>query len=144
MFEDWPKCNLSSSELMIMYLIFDRKEQELSESSGNNENLLAQIESLKKKIRELEVKIRISISWKAQTLIFGIQNCFFFFCPVAAGQLSPCGHLAITDTPILRTAAKSSAKINNRRLTEINSRYYGLSLLRTLTRGPKGVRNKGS
>ena len=58
MFEDWPKCKLSSSELMIMYLIFDRKEQELSESSGNNENLLAQIESLKKKIRELEVKVK--------------------------------------------------------------------------------------
>ena len=25
-------------------------------------------------------------------------------------QLSPCGHLAITDTPIIRTAAKSPAK----------------------------------
>ena len=34
-------------------------------------------------------------------------------------QLSPCGHLVITDTPIIRTAAKSSAKINYRRLTEI-------------------------
>lgn len=33
-----------------------RKEQELNESNGNNENLVAQIESLKKKIRELEVK----------------------------------------------------------------------------------------
>ena len=32
-----------------------RKEQELNESNGNNENLLAQIEALKKKIRELEV-----------------------------------------------------------------------------------------
>ena len=39
-------------------------------------------------------------------------------------QLPPCGHLAITD----------SSKIpgeSYRRLTEINSRYYGLSLLRT-------------
>jgi len=32
-----------------------RKEQELNESNGNNENLQAQIDSLKKKIRELEV-----------------------------------------------------------------------------------------
>ena len=59
-------------------------------------------------------------------------------------QLSPCGHLAITDTPIIPTATKSPAKINYRRLTEINSRYYGLSLVRTLTCGPEGVRNKGS
>ena len=39
-------------------------------------------------------------------------------------QLPPCGHLTITD----------SSKIpgeSYRRLTEINSRYYGLSLLRT-------------
>ena len=57
-------------------------------------------------------------------------------------QLWSCGHLAITNTPIIRTAAKSSAKINYRRLTEINSRYYGLSLLRTLTRGPEGVRTE--
>ena len=48
-------------------------------------------------------------------------------------QFSPCGHLAITDTPIKRTAAKSQEKPNYRRLTEINSRYYGLSLMRTLT-----------
>ena len=48
-------------------------------------------------------------------------------------QLSPCGHPAITDTPIIRTADKFRAKINYRRLTEINSRYYGLSLQRTLT-----------
>ena len=48
-------------------------------------------------------------------------------------QLSPCAHLAITDTPIKRTAVKSQEKPNYRRLTEINSRYYGLSLMRTLT-----------
>ena len=33
-------------------------------------------------------------------------------------QLSPCGHPPITDTPIIRTAAKSRAKINCRGLTE--------------------------
>ena len=48
-------------------------------------------------------------------------------------QLSPCGYPAITDTLIIRTADKFRAKINYRRLTEINSRYYGLSLQRTLT-----------
>ena len=52
-------------------------------------------------------------------------------------HLSPCGHLAITDTPIIRTAAKSPIKTDYRRLNEINSRYYGLSLLRTLTCGPE-------
>ena len=31
-------------------------------------------------------------------------------------QLSPCGHLAITDTPIIRTEAKSQAKTIYRRL----------------------------
>lgn len=40
---------------MLFCFVLHRKEQELSESNGNNENLLAQIESLKKKIRELEV-----------------------------------------------------------------------------------------
>ena len=39
----------------------------------------------------------------------------------------------LADTPIIRTADKFRAKINYRRLTEINSRYYGLSLQRTLT-----------
>ena len=52
-------------------------------------------------------------------------------------QLSPCEHLTITDTFIIRTAAKFPAKINYRRLTERHSRYYGTSLLRTLTRGPE-------
>ena len=32
------------------------------------------------------------------------------------------------DNPIIWTAAKSQAKMNYRCLTEINSRYYGLSL----------------
>ena len=50
----------------------------------------------------------------------------------------------LADTPIIRTAAKSLAKINYRRLTKINNRYYVLSLLRTLTHGPEGVRKKGS
>ena len=45
-------------------------------------------------------------------------------------QLSPRGHHTITDTLIIRTAAKSPAKIEYRRVTEINSRYYGLSLLK--------------
>ena len=50
----------------------------------------------------------------------------------------------LVDTLLLRTAAKSCAKINYRCLTEINSCYYGLSLLKTVTQGPEGVHNKGS
>ena len=38
-------------------------------------------------------------------------------------------HLAITDAPIIRTAAKSQAKINIRRSAAINSRCYALSLM---------------
>ena len=62
-------------------------------------------------------------------------------------QLRPAlysAHLAITYAPIIRTAAKSQAKINSRRLTVINSRCYGLSRLRTLTQGPYSVLYKGS
>ena len=63
--------------------------------------------------------------------------------PFVFSQLSTCGHPAITDTPIIRTAAKSQAKTTYRRLTEINSRYYGLSLMRTLTQGPYSICYKG-
>ena len=64
--------------------------------------------------------------------------------PFTVCQLTPCGHPAITDTLIKRTAAKSPAKTNYRGLTEKNSRYYGHSLMRTLTRGPYSVSNIGS
>ena len=47
-------------------------------------------------------------------------------------QLSPSGHAAIPEPLVKRTAAKSQAKINYRRWTEINSRYYELSQKRTL------------
>ena len=98
-------------------------------------------------------------SWKPQEMLFPrlliskcpkmprpSRTCAFGGSSKATyySQLSPCGHLAITDTPIKRTAAKSQEKTNYRRLTEIKSRYYGLSLMRTLTRGPYGVRYKGS
>ena len=45
---------------------------------------------------------------------------------------------------ITRTATKSPAKTNYRRLTEINYRYYRLSLMRTLMWGPYSVRYKES
>ena len=48
------------------------------------------------------------------------------------------GHLNKTDS------SNSPAKTNYRRLTEINFRYYALSLMRTLPRGPSSVRYKGS
>ena len=61
-------------------------------------------------------------------LYFGVLNAKFK--PVSSqitgflySQLSPCGHPAITDTSIIRTADKFRAKINYRHLTEINSRY---------------------
>ena len=59
-------------------------------------------------------------------------------------QLRPCVHLAKTDILIIRTAAKSQAKVNHRCLTEINSRYYGLLLMRTLTQGLYSAHYKGS
>ena len=58
-------------------------------------------------------------------------------------QLLPGGHPAIVDTPIIRTEAKSLAKINYRCLTELKSSYR-LSLKRTLSQGPYSVCNKGS
>ena len=62
--------------------------------------------------------------------------------PFVFSQLSTCGHPAITDTPIIRTSAKSRSKINYRHLTEINSWYYGLCLMRTLTQDPYSIRYK--
>ena len=47
----------------------------------------------------------------------------------------PCRQPAIKDTSIKRTVVNSPPKTNYRHLTEINSRYHGLSLMRTLTRG---------
>ena len=49
-------------------------------------------------------------------------------------HLAPCGH------PYnIRTAAKFQAKTNYGDLTEINSCYYRLALMCTLTRGPYSV-----
>ena len=42
------------------------------------------------------------------------------------------------NTNSIRTAAKYHAKMGYRHLTEINSRYNRLSLIRTLSRGPQG------
>ena len=50
----------------------------------------------------------------------------------------------MSDTPIMLTAATSQAKINYRCLTEVNSRYFGVSLMRTLTQGPYSVHCKWS
>ena len=80
------------------------------------------------------------LSFSRQWLIFD-ASCKIFS---TYSQLSPCGHPAITNTTIIRTAAKSPAKTSCRRLTEINSRYYGLSLMRTPPRGPYSVRYKRS
>jgi len=50
----------------------------------------------------------------------------------------------MTDTPIMLTAATSQAKINYRCLTEINSGYFGVSLMRTLTQTLYSVHCKWS
>ena len=83
-------------------------------------------------------KARIRCNLKPGTLLIPPQHAGLY------SQLLPCGHPDITDTPLIRTAAKSQAKIIYRCLTEINSSYYGLSLMRTLTQGPHSVRYKGS
>ena len=68
---------------------------------------------------------------------------------VSVSSFLQCNHSntvnsCLVDTSLSRTAAKSCAKINYRCLSEINSCYYGLSLLRTLTQGPESVLKKGS
>ena len=60
-------------------------------------------------------------------------------------SLSPSGNPVITDTLIsIWTAAIPHAKINYTRLTEINSHYYRLSQMRTLTQGSYSIRYKRS
>ena len=66
------------------------------------------------------------------------KNCY--------SQLSPYEHPAMTDTPIIRTAPKSRAKINYGRLTEINSRCNGRArqhkiLLYSVTKRLKSITN---
>ena len=68
--------------------------------------------------------------------LLSLYNCVY-------SQLSPCGQPVITDTPIIPIAAKSPAKTNYRRSTEINSRYYGLSLCRQQLEVPTVSRIKG-
>ena len=57
-------------------------------------------------------------------------------------HLSPCGHLAIMDTPIIRTAPKNI-------LQTLDRNKFPLLRILTIkytskTRGPEDVRNKGS
>ena len=40
-------------------------------------------------------------------------NVFNYCVCILYSQLSPCGHLAITNTPLLQTAAKSPAKVTD-------------------------------
>ena len=61
--------------------------------------------------------------------------------PSSVQSVSSCRHLAITDTPIIRTAVKSYIKIIRLRMFYRNK----LTLLRTLaTLGPYSVRSKGT
>ena len=61
-----------------------RKEQELNESNGNNENLQAQIDSLKKKIRELEVCFSTLASPKdvcGEAISAPFSSSLYLVCP---------------------------------------------------------------
>ena len=51
-------------------------------------------------------------------------------------QQKVAGTVNAADTLIIRTPAKSQARINYRRLTEINSCYCGLLLMKRLSHGP--------
>ena len=85
---------------------------------------------------------RVIFFWVA---IFAHNSIFHsFYLPSEGSTVNyrPCSHPAITDTPIIWTAAKSQAKVDHGCLTEINSRYYGLSLMLLLTQGVYGVRYK--
>ena len=58
---------------------------------------------------------------------------------VEYSQLLPCRHPDILGILIRQTTATSQAKTNYRHLSEINSCYYGLSLMRTLLWRPYSV-----
>ena len=77
------------------------------------------------KLGEVPVKCELSVS-KVRMMYYSVSDT------------GNCGHLTITDTPIIQIVAESLAKINYRCLTEINSHYYGLSLLRTLMGRTRG------
>lgn len=78
-----------------------------------------------------------NLSWWLDTLPrpFRIVCSLFFWIRLLGNffswysRLSPCGRLAITDTPPLKTRVSPPGEIH-KEMTEINSRYYGLSLLR--------------
>ena len=84
---------------------------------------------------------RLTFNFSPHVIFFWVaifaHNSIFqsFYLPSEGSTVnySPCSHPAIMDTPIIWTAAKSQEKINHSCLTEINSRYYGLSLMLLLT-----------
>ena len=89
---------------------------------------------------------------KLLSISFTRSIYFSFFFKVTFSSKSPqvqsivqkrnllVNHQHTVNSRLYGNKLQSPAKINYRRLMEINSRYYGLSLSRTLTRG---VRNKG-
>ena len=58
-------------------------------------------------------------------------NCQAYLKVYEYSQLSPCGHPAITDTPLLRTVCKSPAETTMKcieiTLAITDSRYYGIA-----------------
>ena len=89
----------------------------------------------------------VLVSFRGLILIFqqASPSCLHGRTLKGGGLATPSRKLLVQSTlpipcyngrPIIWTAAKSKARINYRRLTEINSHYYGLLLMRTLTSGP--------
>ena len=70
-----------------------RKEQELNESNGNNENLQAQIDSLKKKIRELEVCFS-AIASPQTSFEVRLSRIHFYECVTNEPQRTSAGRLS--------------------------------------------------
>ena len=62
-------------------------------------------------------------------------SAYILLSLIQYSQLSPCGHLAITDTHYYGQQLKPRGI----RITENNSHYYGLSLLQTPNLCPDGV-----
>ena len=124
-----------TSELIRRFCLFSFKRRSSSSSStSTSDNSESEEEKKVGTFRTnwlVRIKLRQVTTWPWNSVI-RLQSTL------------ACGHPAIMDPPIIRTADKFRAKINCRHLTELNSRYYGLSLQRTLTQGPYSVRYKWS
>ena len=101
----------------------------------NSYDILVNSYHVNSKFREEEENFCQINFWKSQSFV--VRKYFAFpshrlnniaMINDSYSQLSPCGHLAITAHLIIQAETKSQAKIDWRRLTKINSHYYGHEL----------------